>query len=59
LERLLDAHEMVLTEARPMARLAGEGGDDGTNDLIVSQVVRTHELQSWLVGEHLFGPERA
>jgi starvation-inducible DNA-binding protein len=59
LERVLDAHEMVLTEARPMARQASEGGDDGTNDLIVSQLVRTHELQSWLVGEHLFGPEHA
>jgi starvation-inducible DNA-binding protein len=51
--------ELVLAEARPMARQASEIGDDGTNDLIVSQVVRTHELQSWLVGEHLFGPEHA
>lgn len=41
-----------------MARQASEAGDDGTNDLIVSQLVRTHELQSWLVGEHLVGPER-
>jgi len=54
LERLLDAHELVLGEARPLARQAAEDGDDGTNDLIVSQVVRTNELQSWFVGEHLF-----
>jgi starvation-inducible DNA-binding protein len=53
LRRLLDAHEIVLQEARPLAREAAERGDDGTNDLIVSQVVRTNELQSWFVAEHL------
>jgi starvation-inducible DNA-binding protein len=53
LRRLLDAHEIILQEARPLAREAAERGDDGTNDLIVSQVVRTNELQSWFVGEHL------
>lgn len=53
LRRLLDAHEIVLQEARPLAREAAERGDDGTNDLIISQVVRTNELQSWFVGEHL------
>ena len=47
------AHELILTEARPLARVANADGDDGTNDLIVSQLVRTHELQSWFVGEHL------
>jgi starvation-inducible DNA-binding protein len=53
LRRLLDAHEIILQEARPLAREAAERGDDGTNDLVVSQVVRTSELQSWFVGEHL------
>lgn len=50
---LLDAHEIVLQESRPLAREAAERGDDGTNDLIVSQVVRTNELQSWFVAEQL------
>ena len=36
-----------------MARLASEHGDDGTNDLIVSDVIRTNELQVWFVAEHL------
>ena len=54
LDRLLAAHEMVLLEARPMARAAETGGDEGTNDLIISQLVRAHELQSWFIGEHLF-----
>ena len=53
LRRLLDAHELVLTEARPLARQAMADGDDGTADLIVSQVVRINELQSWFVGRHL------
>lgn len=53
LQRLVEAHEMVLGEARPLAREAAEAGDDGTNDLIVSQVVRMNELQSWFISEHL------
>ena len=28
-------------------------GDDGTNDLLVSEVVRTNELQVWFVAEHV------
>ena len=37
ISRLLHAHEIVLKEARIMARRAAEAGDDGTNDLIVKQ----------------------
>jgi starvation-inducible DNA-binding protein len=51
--RLLQAHEIVLNEARAMARKAAEAGDDGTNDLLVSDVIRTNERQAWFVGEHL------
>ena len=32
ISRLLHAHEVVLKEARAMARRAAESGDDGTND---------------------------
>ena len=53
LKRLVAAHEIVLDEARPLAREANERGDDTTNDLIVSQIIRTSELQSWYVSEHL------
>lgn len=53
LSRLLHAHEIVLKEARTMARLAAQSGDDGTNDLIVSDVIRTNELQTWFVAEHV------
>jgi starvation-inducible DNA-binding protein len=51
--RLLHAHEIVIKEARTMARIASERGDDGTNDLIVSEIIRTNELQVWFVAEHV------
>jgi starvation-inducible DNA-binding protein len=53
ISRLLHAHEIVLKEARAMARQAAEVDDDGTNDLLVSSVIRTNEMQVWFVGEHL------
>jgi starvation-inducible DNA-binding protein len=53
ISRLLHAHEIVLKEARTMARLAAEAGDDGTNDLLVSEVIRRNELQVWFVAEHV------
>jgi starvation-inducible DNA-binding protein len=53
ISRLLHAHEIVLKEARTMARIAAERGDDGTNDLLVSSVIRTNELQVWFVAEHV------
>jgi starvation-inducible DNA-binding protein len=53
LSRLLEAHEVILKEARTMARQADESNDDGTNDLLVSDVIRTNELQVWFLAEHL------
>ena len=53
LSRLLHAHEIVLKEARTMARLAASSGDEGSNDLIVSEVIRRNELQVWFVAEHV------
>jgi starvation-inducible DNA-binding protein len=53
ISRLLHAHEIIIKEARAMARIADEGGDDGTNDLLVSDVIRTNELQVWFLAEHV------
>jgi starvation-inducible DNA-binding protein len=53
ISRLLEAHEMILKEARTMATQASDMGDDGTNDLLVSAVIRTNELQVWFLAEHL------
>jgi len=52
ISRLLEAHEIVLKEARTMAKEASDAGDDGTNDLLVSDVIRTNELQVWFLAEH-------
>jgi starvation-inducible DNA-binding protein len=53
LSRLLEAHEIILKEARTIAKQAADAGDDGTNDLLVSEVIRTNELQVWFLAEHL------
>ncbi len=53
LSRLLEAHEIVIREVRQAAKAAADRGDDGTNDLLVSNVLRTHELQVWFLAEHL------
>ena len=53
ISRLLEAHEMILKEARTMAKEADDSGDDGTNDLLVSDIIRTNELQVWFLSEHL------
>ena len=53
LSRLIDAHQIIIRQARPLARRASELGDDGTNDLVVSDVLRTNELQVWFLSEHL------
>jgi starvation-inducible DNA-binding protein len=51
--RLVEAHEFVVSEVRVAARRAVELGDDGSNDLLVSDVLRTNELQMWFLVEHL------
>ena len=53
LSRLLEAHEIILKGARQGADDADEAGDDGTNDILVSNVIRTNESQVWFIAEHL------
>ena len=53
LSRLLDAHEVIITHCRELAELATKLGDPGTNDMVVSDVLRTSELQVWFLSEHL------
>jgi starvation-inducible DNA-binding protein len=53
ISRLLDAHQVIVSETRKMSRRASELGDDGSNDLLVSEVLRTNELQIWFLSEHL------
>jgi len=53
LARLLEAHEIILRQAHEGASQADDAGDDGTNDMLVSNVVRTNEPQVWFIAEHL------
>jgi starvation-inducible DNA-binding protein len=53
LSRLLEAHEMILVDAHDAAKRTAERGDDGTNDLLVSDVIRTGEMEAWFLAEHL------
>ena len=55
LSRLLKAHEIIIVETRKAARKCAEQGDDGTNDVLVSEVLRTSEIQVWFLAEHLVG----
>ncbi len=57
--RLLEAHEHILIRSRAAARRAAERGDDGTNDLYVSDILRTNEMQVWFLAEHLENPAAA
>lgn len=53
ISRLLEAHHSILGDAHLLAKRADELGDDATNDLVVSNVIRTHEMQVWFISEHL------
>ena len=53
ISRLLDAHQIIIEHCRTLAPRASKLGDDGTNDVVVSEVLRTNELQVWFLSEHL------
>ena len=53
LSRLLEAHQTILDDCHDAAERVQEMKDDGTNDVFVSDVIRTNELQAWFVVEHL------
>jgi starvation-inducible DNA-binding protein len=53
LSRLLDAHQIIIRQCRELAERADKLGDDGTNDLAVSDVLRANEMQTWFISEHL------
>src|SRR5260221_9353410 len=53
ISRPLDAHQIIIGHCRELAELATKLGDAGTNDLVVSDVLRPNELQVWFLSEHL------
>jgi starvation-inducible DNA-binding protein len=53
ISRLLEAHKTIMQECHDIAEQADDCGDDGTNDMVVSNILRGNELQSWFIGQHL------
>ena len=53
ISRLLEAHKIIMQRCKEIADAADESGDDGTNDLAISDILRPNEVQSWFIGQHL------
>jgi len=53
ISRLLEAHNLIMKDTRELADKAQDMKDPGTNDMLVSNVLRTNELQTWFISEHL------
>ncbi len=53
LSRLLEAHEIIIAKVRDAIETTANNGDDGTNDILASDVLRTNEMQVSFVAEHL------
>lgn len=52
ISRLLDAHETIIAEVRKAIDATEKNGDWGSNDILMSDVLRRNELQVWFTGEH-------
>jgi starvation-inducible DNA-binding protein len=53
ISRLLEAHKIIIQSCLDISEAADNAGDQGTNDLVVSDILRPNELQSWFIGQHL------
>ena len=53
ISRLLAAHQLIIGECRKFAKEAADADDQGTNDLLVSDLIRTNEAQVWFISEHV------
>lgn len=53
ISRLLEAHKLIIKSCLDISEAADDAGDQGTNDLVVSDILRPNELQSWFIGQHL------
>jgi starvation-inducible DNA-binding protein len=53
LARLLEAHERIIEELRDAVARTEANRDAGTNDLLVGDALRRHEMQVWFLAEHL------
>ncbi len=53
IDRTLHAHEIVIEKVRAAIETTEKGEDWGSNDLLMGDVLRRHELQVWFLAEHV------
>ena len=53
IDRTLRAHETILKKVRAGIKTTEESDDWGSNDLLMGDVLRRHELQVWFLAEHV------
>jgi starvation-inducible DNA-binding protein len=53
IDRTLRAHETIIEKVRAGITTTEESEDWGSNDLLMSDVLRRHELQVWFLAEHV------
>jgi starvation-inducible DNA-binding protein len=53
IDRLLEAHETIIEKVRTAIDKTEKSKDMGTNDLLMGDVLRRHELQVWFIAEHI------
>jgi starvation-inducible DNA-binding protein len=53
IDRLLEAHEIIIEKVRAAIKATEENEDLGSNDLLMGDVLRRHELQVWFLSEHV------
>ena len=53
IDRTLRAHETIIEKVRAGIKTTEESEDWGSNDILMSDVLRRHELQVWFLAEHV------
>ena len=53
IDRLLAAHETIIEKVRAGIDKTEQSGDWGSNDLLMSDVLRRNEMEVWFVSEHV------
>lgn len=53
IDRTLHAHEITIEKVRAAITTTEEAEDWGSNDMLMGDVLRRHELQVWFLAEHV------
>jgi starvation-inducible DNA-binding protein len=53
IDRTLHAHEIIIEKVRAGIKTTEESEDWGSNDLLMGDVLRRHEMQVWFLSEHV------